>query len=150
MLATGCADEPDDSSPDGALALFLEALDRSADQDPTALEDAYALLDESSRLRLSDRARSATALGAREIDPWEMLVDGRPIVRFTPRRGGGLRSRMGTAPDTAVVIVTGEGERQRAEISMRLEDEGWRVVLAIPDVQTAAAREAREHPAPEP
>lgn len=143
---SACAREPDDSTPEGALSLFLDAIDRNAHQDPTALEDAYALLDSESQRRLAERARSATALGAREYEPWEMLVDGRADLRFAPRRGSGLRVRPGATEDTAVVVVSGERPEQRAEIAMRREAPsgggrgGWRVVLAIPDVRTATGR----------
>lgn len=143
--ASGCARERDDSTPEGALALFLEAIERS-EQDAEALRDAYALIDAESQRRLRDRARTAAALGAREYEPWEMLVQGRTRLRFVARRGVGLRARPvtredgTTRDDESIVVVTGEGEGQRAEIPMRLEDDGWRVVLAIPELRTPADR----------
>ena len=117
-----CAREPDDSTPEGALSMFLDAIERSGQGDPRGLEDAFALIDEESQRRLSERARSATALGARELEPWEMLVSGRAEI---PMR------REPASP----------GHRG-----------GWRVVIAIPDVRTASGRSgvASEEPAPAP
>lgn len=153
-----CAREPDDSTPEGALSMFLDAIERSGQGDPRGLEDAFALIDEESQRRLSERARSATALGARELEPWEMLVSGRADLRFPPRRGSGLRVRPGATDETAIVVVAGAQPEQRAEIPMRREPAspghrgGWRVVIAIPDVRTASGRSgvASEEPAPAP
>jgi hypothetical protein len=138
MSTLGCARELDESTPEGACGLFLEALARSAD-DPTALEDAYRLLDEATRRRLADRANSMTG-GAREHAPWEMIVQGRSVPRFMPRRGNGLRAR--TAGDTATVVVTGDRAGERAEVPMRREEDGWRVVIAVPDVRSSAVEGA--------
>lgn len=151
-----CTREPDDSTPEGALSMFLDAIERSGQGDPRGLEDAFELIDSESQRRLSDRARSATALGARELEAWEMLVSGRADLRFPPRRGAGFRVRPGTTEDSAVVVVSGAEPDQRAEIPMRLEGSvpghqgGWRVVIAIPDVRTASGRSgvASEEPAP--
>lgn len=140
LLASGCTRELDDSSPEGAAALFLDALAR-ADDDPYAREEAYALVDEESRRRLVERARSATALGAREYEPWEMLVEGRSRLRFAPRRGSGVRVRESGEDGHATVLVTGEDESQRAEIPMVLEEGGWRVVLGVPEMRSVPSGE---------
>lgn len=152
MSLGACAREPDDSTPEGALSMFLDAIERSGQGDPRGLEDAFALIDGESQRRLSERARSATALGARELEPWEMLVTGRADLRFPPRRGAGLRVRPGATGESAVVVVAGAQPEQRAEIPMRREEDGWRVVIAIPDVRTASGRSgvASEEPAPAP
>lgn len=127
ISAPACSREVDDTTPEGALSLFLDAIDRGE------TGDAYALIDGESQRRLAERARSTTALGARELEPWEMLVEERSDLRFTPRRGSGLRARAGADADHAVVVVSGERAEQRAEIAMVREDGRWRVVLAIPD-----------------
>ena len=136
-LLSGCARELNDSSPEGAAALFLDALERGR-EDPQPLPEAYGLLDEESRRRLNERARSATALGAREYEPWEMLVEGRSRLRFTPRRGSGVRLSESRDDGHATVLVTGEDEAQRAEVPMVLEEDGWRVVLGIPELRSDA------------
>ncbi len=131
----GCARDEGDTTPEGAASVFLDAIERSK-RDPDALRQAYEMLDTESRRRLEERSRSAT--GAREYAPWEMIVSGRTALRFAPQRGSGLRERPGTSPDEAVVVVTGEGEGQTAELSMRREEGGWRVVVAIPEMSTRA------------
>ena len=131
MAAPGCGREIDDRTADGALTLFLDALERS-EHDRSALAEAYRLLDPESRHRLAERARGAVALGARPYEPWEMIADGQPVLRFAPRRGGGLRVRSGPSPDVCSVIVTGAHDGQRAEVPMRREGAAWRVVLQIP------------------
>ena len=141
LLFAGCARELDDSTPEGAAALFIDALARGSDGDPEAREEAFRLLDESSRRRLTERARSTTALGAREYEPWEMLVEGRSRLRFTPRRGSGVRVSEDGEDGLATVLVTGQDESQRVEIPMVLEEDGWRVVLGVPELR------GRERPA---
>ncbi|UJR78700.1 Hypothetical protein I5071_7310 [Sandaracinus amylolyticus] len=133
-LLTACARELDDTTPEGAAALFVDALERGRD-DRNALREAYELIDEESQRRLYERARSATALGAREYEPWEMLVEGRSRLRFTPRRGSGFRAR-DEGEGRAVVTVSGEEASQRAELPMQLEDDGWRVVLDVPELRS--------------
>jgi hypothetical protein len=130
LVAAGCSRERDDSTPEGAVALFLDAIERS-ENDREALRDAYRLLDAESRRHLADLARTTSALGAREYQPWEMIVEGRAVLSFRPRRGSGLRARPGAGPEDAIVTVTGNDDAQRAEIPVRLEPEGWRVVLAL-------------------
>lgn len=148
-LGVGCSREPDDQTPEGALTLFLDALERSAAGDRAALEDAYRLLDGETQRRLTERARSTTALGAREFQPWEMLVEERAVLRFAPRRGG-LRSRPGETEGTAIVTVTGSEGAQRTEVGMRLEEDGWRVVIAVPDIRAVPAGDGPSGDAAEP
>lgn len=136
LLLSGCTRELDDSSPEGAAALFIDALARGSEGDPEAREEAFRLLDERSRRLLGERARSTTALGAREYAPWEMLVEGRARLRFTPRRGSGVRVSEDGEDGRATVLVTGEDESQRAEIPMVLEEDGWRVVLGVPELRS--------------
>lgn len=140
LLLSGCARELDDSSPEGAVALFLDALERGR-EDPHALQEAFALVDEESKRRLNERARSATALGAREYEPWEMLVEGRSRLRFTPRRGSGVRVSEGGEDGRATVVVSGEDESERAEVPVVLEEDGWRVVLGVPELRSVPAGE---------
>lgn len=129
-FAVGCGEERQDATPEGALTGFLDAIERSGDS-RGALEQAYGLIDASAQERLVDRARSATALGARELNPWELLVEGRALLRFHPRRGGGMRSQV--TGDRAVVTVVGEDGDERAEVPMVRQADGWRVVLEVPE-----------------
>ena len=129
-FAVGCGEEREDATPEGALTLFLDAIERSGES-RGALEQAYDLIDASAQERLVDRARSATALGARELHPWELLVEGRALLRFHPRRGGGMRAQV--TGDRAVVTVVGEDGDERAEVPMVRQPDGWRVVLEVPE-----------------
>lgn len=130
-----CSPQVDDSTPEGAATLFLEAVARS-ERDPKAREEIYRLLDSESRRRLAERARMMTALGASDFEPWEMIVEGRVTLHVRPRRANGIRLRAGADSDQAVVVVTGRNETERMELPMRREPEGWRVVLAVPDGAT--------------
>ncbi len=144
MIALGaCSSEDEDSTPEGAAGMFLDAIAQS-EHDSDALRRAYELIDEGSRQRLSERARSATALGAREYEPWEMMVRGRALLRFVPPRGSGLRARAGATEDDAIVVAMGEGEGQRAEVPMRREEDGWRVMLAVPELSGDAVEPPSE------
>lgn len=125
-LVAACSDAPSDTTPAGALTLFLEAMDRGA-HDDTSLADAYRLLCGEAREALTHRAREATALGGgRDFEPWEMLAQGRFRPHFTPHT---MRERV--QGDTATVIVTGVQAGERAEVPLRREDGHWCVVLAL-------------------
>lgn len=127
-LLGGCSDEPTEDTPEGALRLFLDAMDRSQ-WDREALREAYALLSRTARSRLEQRAARASSLSSRETEGWEMLAQGRFRLRFAPKRAGGMETEM--REPRAVVIVRGEGG-QRAEVPMVEEDDGWRVDLRLP------------------
>lgn len=134
-IGAGCAREPTDATPTGALRLFLDAMDR-AEQDARALEEAYALLDAGAREALAHRAHDAAALGGgREFAPWEMLAQGRFRLRFSFPEYGAMRERVDG--DRAVVTVTGAGGA-RAEVPLVREDGRWRVALELPRPARAA------------
>ena len=128
LAAVGCTEAPSDDTPSGALRMFLDAMERS-ERDPEALQEAYALLAAPARHGLQERAHLATSLGGREFEPWEMLVRGRFRRTFTARESHGMEERVDG--DEATVVVRGD-DGQVARVPMALEDEGWRVVLAIP------------------
>jgi hypothetical protein len=129
----GCGGAPTDDSAEGAARLFVEAMERSA-SDRRGLEEAYHLLSEPTRQRLVARARMTAALGAAEREPWEMLVEGTAHVRFMPRPGG-FREHVDAAdPNRATVTVSGSESGQVAELPLVREDDGWRVVLDVPEL----------------
>jgi hypothetical protein len=132
--ALGCAPEPKDATPEGALRAFLEAMDRS-DQDSHAREDAYHLLAAETRERLARRAELATSLARRRFEPWEMIAQGRYRLRFEGRAGDGLRSEV--HGDRAEVIVRGT-DGQEARVPMVREDGHWRIDLPIPEMRRRA------------
>jgi hypothetical protein len=133
VLVAGCGGAPTDDTPSGAVRLFVAAMERSVD-DRRGLEQAYHLLSETTRERLVARARMTSALGAAEREPWEMLVEGTAHPRFAPRPGGFREHVDASDPDHAVVTVSGSEAGQVAEIPVVREDDGWRVVLEVPDL----------------
>jgi hypothetical protein len=131
-LAIGCSATPSTETPIGALTLFLEAMDRSA-EDPDALRTAYFLLDQKARQELAQRAKKAEAVAGREVMPWEMIVPGRFSLRFAPAATGGMRAKVtGTR---AVVTVVAENKQRQADVPLVHEPDGWRVELYVPKVQ---------------
>ena len=140
LLLSSCDSQPADATPSGALAGFLQALERSA-HDPAALREAYGLLDRRARAALRARAsKTETLAGGRRFKPWEMLAQGRFQLRFTPARRDAMQERIDG--DRAVVVVRGESARKRAEGQMVREAEGWRVVLDVPEMPSSAATDA--------
>ena len=127
--AAACGSEAGDDAPTSALRRFLEAMERSQ-EDEGALKEAYGLMSSSAREKLRERADLAGTLAGRELEPWEMIVQGRFRLRFSPREPGGMRERIDG--DHAVVTVRGATEAQRADVPMVREGGHWRVDLAIP------------------
>ncbi len=144
VLACACEDVPTDATPEGALQLFLVAMDRSEHQSEARAE-AYALLSASSRRRLDERAERATALARRRFEPWEMIAQGRYRLRFEARPGDGIEAEI--HGNRAEVVVRGE-DGQVARVPMVREHGRWRIVLSIPDMQHHSAVGPR--PLPEP
>jgi len=133
VVVVGCSSTPSVETPAGALSLFLAAMDRSA-EDPGALRAAYLLLDKRARQQLQLRARKAETLAGRDLMPWEMLAEGRFRLRFAPAARGGMRAKV--TGNRAEVIVTGSAKGQQVKVPMVREPEGWRVELAIPELQS--------------
>lgn len=135
--SAGCAEEPSDATPIGALKLFLDAMERSA-EDEGALEEAYRLLDAKARANLEARADEARALAAgKELAPWQMLAQGRFRLRFAPARRGGFREV--THGGRSTVTVRGSSPEERAEVPMVKEGEAWRVALELPNPRSDVA-----------
>ena len=128
LVLGGCSDEPTEQTPEGALRLFLDAMDRSQ-WDKDALHEAYDLLSPAARARLEQRAERGSSLASRELEPWEMLAQGRFRLRFAPKRRDGMETNMGEG--RATVVVHGD-DGQRAEVPMVEEDGDWRVDLRLP------------------
>lgn len=135
-MATACSSPPTDDTPAGALRLFLDAIwsseARDADDDREMLTTAYELLDAESREHLVRQARLAGALGGREREAWEMLAAGASRMALVPRRSGGMREVIDPDGRGATVIVSGESGGS-AEVRLVREDDGWRVLLTVPE-----------------
>jgi hypothetical protein len=127
VALSSCGSEPTDDTPTGTVELFLEAMDRS-DWDADARRTAYELLAADARAALDERAARANALSHHEMQPWEMLAQGRYRLRFTPAPSGFREHIEG---DRATVTVHGASEGQRANVPLVREDGRWRIVLDI-------------------
>ncbi|MBW2465234.1 MAG: hypothetical protein JRH11_26530 [Deltaproteobacteria bacterium] len=132
LVVSSCSSEPTDETPEGALTLFLEAMER-ADWDDTALEDAYVLLSPAARGALEERAERANALSRREFAPWEMLAQGRFRLRFRPSPGS---TETRVEGESAIVTLLGRREGERADVAMVRENGRWRVDLTLPPIST--------------
>lgn len=130
FLAVGCTEEASDETPSGAVRMFLDAMERS-ERDPSALREAYGLLAQPARIGLTERARLAESLGGRNIQPWDMIAQGRFRQSFTPAPGSrGMRESI--EGSRATVTVVDERGRRRAEVPLLREDGHWRIVLELP------------------
>jgi hypothetical protein len=135
LLALGCGDAP--AGPSQTVRDFVQLMDRSQ-RVPETLKQAYELLDAGARTALAERADQASTLAGRQYAPWEMLAQGRFRLRFASAAVGGLRETI--EGDSAVVVVTGKNQGERAEIPMLLEDGRWRIRLALPPLRAEPLR----------
>ena len=140
-IVSSCGAEESDASPAGALARFLEAMDRSTLHEG-ALKDAYALLDAQAQRELGARAQRATSLTGRSFEAWEMIASGRFRLRFTPSEHGEMRTTL--KGESALVEVRSEDGRSRASVPLVREFGHWRVRLALPELASVSAREVRD------
>jgi hypothetical protein len=131
LLLAACSGEPTTRTPEGALELFLRAM-QASEEDPRERERAYKLLANEPRSRLAARARLAGSLANRHFEPWEMIAEGRYRLRFPPRRADGFVTRM-ISERRAIVVVRGDREGERAEVGVVLEGDEWRVELDVPE-----------------
>ncbi len=141
-----CAPAPSDTTPTGALRMFLRAMENGACP-ATALEHAFELLHGGARSALEQRARDASALAnGREFAPWEMLAQGRYRVRFAYAEYGSMRERIDG--DSATVTVVGTDGSSRANVPLVREAGRWRVVLVIATPPPHEDTRAAPPPAP--
>jgi hypothetical protein len=134
FLLVACDDARGEQDPGATVRRFIDSMDRSVN-DPTALEEAYQLLDSSSQRELAVRALKAETLAGHAYKPWEMLVQGRFRLRFAPRKSGGLQARIDG--DQAIVVAQGARAEEHAEIPLVREQGRWRLKLNIASAQPA-------------
>jgi hypothetical protein len=138
LLATtllACSRSAPDSSPEGALRLFIEKMESTAD-DPTAMKEAYALLGPHARANLKERAERASRGQGKRFEPHDMLAEARFGLRFRTRS---MATRI--EGDEATVEVMGESPDERATVKCVRENGGWRVELDLPDVNNPERRD---------
>ena len=127
-MTCACSHAPRDATPEGAVRVFVDEMESSAD-DFTAMRRVYDLLGPVSRANLSERARRASQLQGRQVEPWEMLAPGLFGVAFRPKA---MRSTV--VGDRAIVDVFGEDPQgEHATVSCAREPGGWRVEAGFPE-----------------
>jgi hypothetical protein len=127
LTVCACNHAPRDATPEGAVRMFIEEMESSAD-DFTAMKRVYELLGPTSRANLSERARRASQLQGRQVKPWDMLAPGLFGVAFRPKA---MRSTV--VGDRATVDVFGEDPQgEHASVVCAREAGGWRVEAGFP------------------
>lgn len=125
-----CRRPPPDSTPDGALRMFLDDMEAAQD-DPRVMRRAYDRLGPTARANLETRARRTSELQGRHVEPWEMLAAGRFGLSFRPKT---MRAMMLSTGDRATVEVLGaEPQSEHASVACVREAAGWRVEPGLPE-----------------
>lgn len=129
LLVSACGAEATDKTPTGVVTLFLAAMSDTEWNDG-ARATAYHLLAPDARAVLTAKAARASGLAGRDLQPWEMIVEGRFRMRFSPDpartkervdgRTGVVTLSSGKAGESAAVPVVREGDRWR--IGLDLDD----------------------------
>ena len=134
-LLVACTRSAPDSTPEGAVRLFIEKMETSAD-DPTAMKEAYGLLGPRARGNLKERAERASRGQGKRFEPHEMLAEARFGLRFRTRS---MATRI--EGDEATVDVMGESPDEKASVKCVRENGAWRVELDLPDVNKPERRD---------
>jgi hypothetical protein len=128
LALSACSHPPRDATPEGTVRMFIDEMESSGD-DVTAMKRVYDLLGPSSRANLGERARRASQLQGRRVEPWDMLAPGLFGVAFRPKA---MRSTV--VGDRATVDVFGEDPQgEHASVSCAREVGGWRVEAGFPE-----------------
>ena len=126
--ALACSRSAPDSTPEGAVRLFVEKMESGA-EDPRAMRDAYLLLGAHARANLKERADRASKGQGRRYEPHEMLAEGRFGLKFRPKT---MTAKIDG--EDAFVEVKGEGPEEHATVHCVREATAWRVEPELPDV----------------
>jgi hypothetical protein len=135
VFLVACSRSLPDSTPEGAVRLFIEKMETSAD-DPTAMKEAYALLGPRARSNLKERAERASRGQGKRFEPHEMLAEARFGLRF---RTKSMATRI--EGEEANVEILGEGPDEKATVKCVRENGAWRVELDLPDVNKPERRD---------
>jgi hypothetical protein len=130
-----CSRSAPDSTPEGAVRLFIEKMESSSD-DPHAMREAFGLLGPHARANLKERAERASRGQGRHFEPHEMLAEARFGLRFRPKS---MATRI--EGDEANVEVKGDGPDEHALVKCTRESGAWRVELDLPDVNKPERRD---------
>ena len=123
-----CSRPSPDSTPEGAVRLFLDDMESTGD-DPGSIRRAYAHLGPAARKSLSERARRTSELQGRHFEPWDMLAAGLFGMAFRPKT-----MRPVVVGDRATVEVFGEDPKtEHASVVCVREGQVWRIEPGLPD-----------------
>ncbi len=129
LAGAGCSRPPLDSTPDGAVKLFLDDMEAAGDDDLQAMRRAFDLLGPAARANLEERARRTSELQGRHVEAWQMLAAGRFGLAFRPKS-----MRATTVGDRATVEVVGaDPQSEHASVVCVHEPGGWRVEPGLPE-----------------
>ena len=129
-VAAGCARAPADTTPEGAVELFLRATD-DASRDPAAAARAFSLLDPRAREALRARAARATSIDGRPLAPESMLAPSWSPPRFEVETLRAVPAADGIHASVDVLGV--DPAAQHAKVPVVREGDRWRIVLQIED-----------------
>jgi hypothetical protein len=136
LTLSACSRSAADATPDGAVRLWLEKMEATAD-DPRAIKEAYALLGPAARANLEERAKRTSQAQGRRVEPHEMLAEGRFGLKFRPKT-----MKASVVGDRATVEVLGnEPNTEHASVRCVHEEKGWRVEPELPEVVTLPKRD---------
>lgn len=128
VLSSGCSHPALDATPEGAVRVFLDAMEAAGD-DPSSMQRVYDLLGPDARANLAERARRTSQLQGRQVDPSTMLAAGLFGVAFRPKA-----TRATIVGDRATVDVFGEDPKsEHASVLCVREARGWRIEPGLPN-----------------
>lgn len=123
----GCAREEQPLGPEHALEEFIEVMQR-VHGNPQVARQAFELIWQPGRENLSERARRASALSGRTIQPEEMIAPSWFSLGVVPER---IQAEVqGDAAELLVIEKSGRQYRTRAV----REKDGWKVALELPEL----------------
>jgi hypothetical protein len=126
--SAACSHPPPDSTPEGAVRLFLDEME-AASEDPRVMQRVYGLLGPASRANLEERAHHTSLLQGRQVAAWEMLAAGRFGLAFRPKT-----MRSAVVGDRATVEVLGaDPTSEHASVVCVREGTAWRIEPGLPE-----------------
>src|SRR3954452_21379089 len=84
-LFASCSRAAPDATCENAVRLWLERMEAST-EDGRAAREAYAILGPTARTNLERRAERASRVQGRQVEPYEMLAEGRFGLKFRPKQ----------------------------------------------------------------
>ena len=135
VFLAACTHAPPDATPDGAVREWLGHMEASMD-DSRETKEAYDLMGPAAHANLEERAKRASQVEGRPVEPWEMLAEGHFGLRFRARK---MTSTLDGAG--AVVTVVGSDPADHAEIRCVKQGAAWRVEPDLPEPQVLPKRD---------